>query len=131
MKKPIYIFVMAMLVSGCASVVKGRYQFVDFDTIPTGATVIAKYPNSESQTFRTPVDMKLATGKEPYSVEIRKEGYKPLSITMESRLSGWWYVNIAGGLFALATMPIDLTSGSAYTFRKAYYRLTLEPLNTK
>jgi len=116
---------------GCASIVKGRYQYVDFDTDPTGAKLVVKYLNSETQTFTTPAQMKLATGKEPYSVEISKEGYKSLSIRMESRLSCWWYANIAGGLFALGTMPIDLMSGAAYTFRKTDYRLTLESINTK
>ena len=131
MKKLIYLILAVMVLSGCASVVKGRYQYVDFDTIPTGATLTAKYPNSEPQTFRTPVDIKLANGKDPYSLEISKEGYKSLSITMDSKLSGWVWVNIAGGLFAVATIPFDLASGSAYTFRKTYYRLTLEPVNNK
>lgn len=129
--KTIMVLMLCLGLIGCASVVKGRYQYVDFDTIPTGATLVVKYPNYEPQTFRTPVDMKLATGKEPYSVEISKEGYRSFSIIMDSRLSGWWWVNIAGGLFAIATMPIDLASGSAYTFRKAYYRLTLEPVKSK
>jgi hypothetical protein len=130
MRKVVFLL-LCLSLTGCASVVKGRYQFVDFDTIPTGATVVVKYPNSEPQTFRTPVDMKLATGAEPYSVEVSKDGYRSLSLTMDSRLSGWWYVNIAGGLFALGTMPFDLASGAAYTFRKAYYRLSLESVKSK
>ena len=130
MKKAL-VLLLCLGLCGCATVVKGKYQYVDFDTYPTGAKLAVKYPNSEAQTFTTPAQMKLATGKEPYSVEINKEGYKSLSMTLDSRLSVWFYANIVGGPFALGTIPIDLTSGSAYTFRKTEYKIQLESVNAK
>jgi len=131
---PIIAVVFLISVSGCASVIKGRQQYVDFDTNPSGATIIAKYPNAEPIKFKTPANMLLPTGKEPYSVEITKEGYEPVTISMPSRTSCWFWLNIILiPLFGagLVTMGMDAGDGSAFTFVKSSYNVNLEPVSRR
>ncbi len=114
---------MAGLMSGCASIMSGTSQQLSFQSNPDEATVtvngrvIGKTPVSTS--------MKKASGQ---SLVFEKEGYKPLSMALETRLNSWFWGNIVlGGVVGSTT---DGISGAVYEYSPSQYMVTLQPEGT-
>ena len=117
------VFILAISVSGCATIVTGSQQPVTFNSNPDGATVsvagrtIGKTPITTS--------MKKESGQ---ALVFEKEGYKPLTMQLETQLNPWFWGNIViGGLIGSTT---DGLSGAVYEYSPNQYMVTLQPAGT-
>lgn len=110
MKKPIYllvIFILSVLIYGCATIIHGTSQDVGFSSNPSNAKVIVDGIPSGN----TPVTVSLSR-KNNHAVTIELEGFYPYSNTLTGSVSGWVWGNILfGGLIGLA---VDAISGGLY-----------------
>ena len=79
---------LALLWSGCATIVSGGRQSVSFTSDPPGATV-----NAGGIMSSTPGALNLKTNKS-YIVQFSKEGYQPASVVIGKEFNYWVLCNI-------------------------------------
>ena len=95
-----------ILLSGCASTLKGTTQEVDLRSVPTGATVTVS-----EQTGTTPVKLKLKRSQD-HVATFTKDGYPERQAHLKQKVNGAFYGNLAvGGIIGMA---IDMGNGAAY-----------------
>jgi len=76
---------------------------------------------------KTPLTSNLKKGSGQVIV-FEKEGYKTLTMSLETRMSGWFWGNIVfGGLLGSTT---DGVSGAVYEYSPSQYMVTLQPLSS-
>lgn len=106
MKKLILSCAMAFLASGCATVLNGTNQPVEFQSDPSGATV--KLING--QTCETPCQYQMKRGHDSM-VTFTMPGYEPVDVYIQSRTGGGVAGNIlAGGLIGGV---VDASNGAS------------------
>lgn len=109
--------------SGCSTIVSGSTQSVSFTSNPEGATI-----EVDGRTL----------GKAPLTVTLKKrsgqrlsaslDGYKTVTLPLETRLNGWFWGNIVfGGGIGSTT---DGMSGSMNEYSPSHYMITLPPAGT-
>lgn len=110
---------MVAFAGGCATIVSGTTQEVSFQSNPedakvsVGGRVIGKTPVT--------LQMKKKAGQ-PLIFE--KEGYKTLTMQLDTRMNGWFWGNILiGGLLGSTT---DGVSGAVYEYSPSQYMVSLE-----
>jgi hypothetical protein len=117
-----WIFLGALgFASGCASIMDGTTQTVSFHSNPEGATV-----RVDGTTLGvTPLAFQLK--KSTYhQVNFSKDGFKPLTLPLDSRLDGFFWGNIVlGGAIGSTT---DLANGAANEYSPNQFVVSLEPL---
>lgn len=86
------IVVMAVSTGGCATVLNGTSQDVDFRSDPDGAVVAI----STGQTCTTPCTFSMKRGHD-LRVDFERDGYKPEYVYVQSRLGGSTFGNILAG----------------------------------
>jgi len=108
-----------VLSSGCASIVSGRNQEVTFQSNPDEAIIkvdgriIGKTPLT--------VNMKKKSGQ---NIVFEKDGYKPLTMSLETRMNGWFWGNIVlGGVWGSTT---DGVTGAVYEYSPSQYMASLQ-----
>ncbi|MBK8651897.1 MAG: PEGA domain-containing protein [Elusimicrobia bacterium] len=120
-------FVCAMLaaisLTGCASIISGTSQEVSFHSTPEGATVSV----SGKTLGKTPVTMAIKK-KSGQSLSFEKDGYKTVSLRLETRMNSWFWGNIVLGGFLGSTT--DGVSGAVNEYSPSQYMVTLEPAGT-
>ncbi|MFZ1809011.1 MAG: PEGA domain-containing protein [Cyclobacteriaceae bacterium] len=105
------------LVTGCASIIHGPTQSVDFSSQPSGAKITI-----DGQDYGvTPKSVDLRRkgrlkgenkDKKEYAVKIELEGFYPYEIKIKREMDGWFLGNIIfGGLIGII---IDAANGSMY-----------------
>lgn len=101
------VITVALLVSGCATIMHGSKQTVGISSNPTKASV-----SVDGQTLgETPVSARL-TRIDNHLVKIELPGYLPYETTLTRKVDGWIAGNIVfGGLIGLA---IDAITGGMY-----------------
>jgi len=115
------LFFVFLLSTGCASIVKGRHQEVSFQSTPDNAVVTI----DGRIIGKTPLTVVLAK-KSGQVVIFEKEGYKPLTFSLETRTSGWFWGNLViGGLVGSTT---DSMTGAVYEYSPSQYMVTLQPI---
>src|SRR5947209_8372722 len=97
------------IATGCASIMHGGHQELTFNSNPDGATVTV----GGRVIGKTPITTSLK--KEPgQTLEFSKDGYKPLTMRLETSLDSWFWGNIVlGGFFGSTT---DGISGAAHQY---------------
>jgi len=112
-KKFFYFGLIAVLLTGCASIISGRMQSFPVTSRPSGAT--ATYQN---QTQKTPCVLILDRKMPSVQIIIEKDGYEPYIISLRRSHNGWVFGNIIWGLVGMGVgIAIDLATGAANTFR--------------
>ncbi len=118
-KSVVYSIIIAVFIlglSGCASIIHGPKQFVDFSSRPTGATIfidgqyVGKTPRVISLR-RKGSEKGVAGGKRKYTVKLELDGYHPYELTIRRKMDGWFFGNLAVGLMGII---IDAANGSMY-----------------
>lgn len=101
------IAMLALSLTGCATIMHGTNQEVGFSSNPTGAKVCL-----DNQTCgKTPQVFKVSR-KDNHVVRLELDGYQPYETTLTKSVSGWVWGNIViGGLIGLA---VDAISGGIY-----------------
>lgn len=106
--------VIAISMSSCATIMRGTYSKVAFDSNPKGATVYAVSRKGKFEVGTTPTVSSIS--KKTRSVEFRKDGYYTEEKAVEKHVEGWYYGNLLllplGGIPSLIAMAIDIISGS-------------------
>lgn len=98
---------LALLMTGCASIMHGTKQDVGISSTPTNARVTV----NNMPLGQTPLVAKLARG-DNHIVKIELDGYQPFEATLTKKVSGWVWGNIVfGGIIGLA---VDAMSGGLY-----------------
>lgn len=105
----------ALLLNGCATMIRGTTQDVSVNTTPTGACV--QFSNGTSAL--TPCTV-AAERKSPLQLTITKEGYQTHTSTLVPSLAGAGAV--LGGL-------IDYGTGAVYDLQPNPYHVTLIPIS--
>jgi hypothetical protein len=82
-----------MVVSGCATVTRGTTETVAIQSEPDGA----KVELSSGQTSITPCSYELKR-KNDYLVFLRKDGFQPVEMQIESRIAGAGVAGMAGNV---------------------------------
>lgn len=109
--------------TGCATIVSGKNQEVSFTSNPEGVTVTV----NGRVLGRTPLTANLQK-KADQSLVFSRDGYKTLSMQLETTIDGWFWGNIAvGGLIGSST---DGINGSVYKYAPSQYMVTLDPDGT-
>lgn len=95
--------------SGCATV-RGDKQKVKVETEPSGATLLV----DGKERFTTPAEVTLKR-KESHTIEISKEGYRPIKFNLEAQWDGASMTDVAlpGGS---ALMGLSVVTGSDKSF---------------
>lgn len=116
----VFFFVITVSLSSCASLITGRHDQVSFSSSPDGATVaIGGRPIGKTPLV---VDLKKEAGQ---TLTFEKEGFKPTTMDLGTRVNPWFWGNIIfGGLPGSTT---DALAGSVYEYRPNQYMATLEP----
>jgi hypothetical protein len=116
------IVFMAVIASGCASIVGGgSSETLTFNSEPDGATVTI----SGRTVGKTPVSVEVKRDKNK-TVTFEKDGYKTQTAQLSTTLNGWFWGNILIGGFLGSTT--DSVSGAMYEFQPDQYFVTLAPV---
>lgn len=107
---PILLFAL----SGCATIVNGRYQTVPVTSDPAGATVHVQCGNAPSDGGVTPTSVKLRRSATTCALTLSKSGFADHTVTFQRVTSGWFYANIAfPGL--LAEVAVEAATGPKFS----------------
>lgn len=110
MKNKFLLFsvIASLLLSSCATIIKGSKQEFKITSNPTQATV---YVN-DSSIGKTPITTKLARKEKNTKIKLTLEGYKDVEISLKREGNGWVWGNIVfGGIIGLI---VDLSDGAIY-----------------
>lgn len=121
MKKYFLVFITAVffIYSGCATILKGSKEEIEFTSEPAGADV--KINNSEEGV--TPLKVLLKKGNE-YVVEISKDGYKKKTYRLSYTVNaGWLILDVIAGLVGVV---VDAFTGNWCDFDINHYKTVLE-----
>jgi len=99
------------LLSGCATITKGRAQTVTIDTFPPGANcTLTREGEALAVVNPTPNTISVAKSKDPIAVVCKKEGYIDSTGVVESKFQDMTVGNVLfGGLIGVA---VDASSGA-------------------
>ena len=115
----ILLFCFIFMISGCATIFKGAFRDVRFNSDPEGAQV---YINGEFF-GNTPVKIELKP-KESYVIEFRKEGFEPVVHQLKIEIGvGWVVLDVVCGLVPVL---VDALTGSWYEFEQRYVNAILK-----
>lgn len=114
---------LAIHLSACASIVSGSHEEVTFNSNPDDAIV-----RVNGRTIgKTPITSSLKK-KADQTLVFEKEGYKPLTMQLETHMDPWFWGNIVlGGLIGSTT---DGLSGAVHEYSPNQYMVTLQPVGT-
>ena len=111
-RRLICLGLIAILLTGCASIISGRMQSIPVSSNPTGAKV-----TYNGQTQQTPCTIILDRKSPVIQLTIEKEGHEPVMVRLEKSLNGWVFGNVIWGLFGgIIGVAIDSSTGAAMKF---------------
>lgn len=106
--------VIGLATSGCATVTRGTTESLAIQSEPSGAAVRL----SSGQTGTTPCSFELKR-KRDVTVEVNKDGFRPVSITVDSKVAGAGAAGMAGNVIigGVIGIGIDAFSGATKSLR--------------
>ena len=112
---------LAVVMAGCATIVKGRTQSVLFNSTPSGARI---WVNGEDR-GATPANLELKKNKD-YKVVIKKDGYQDVTINVDKEFTMGW--SIVGNVFSWGILGVivDVADGAAYKLTPEQTTIALE-----
>jgi len=122
--KIIAVFLACIYLSSCALIFKGTKEELNFGSDPQRAEV---YVNGVRM-GETPLSLKLVT-KNTYTIEFRKEGYRPETFQVNNSVgAGWIVLDILAGLVPIV---IDAATGAWYHLDQKNINAILEKQQEK
>lgn len=111
--------VMALALSGCASIISGGTQPVTIKSVPEGAAVsVTNRAGTKIHSGTTPITLTLNRGAgyftpETYTIVVTKDGFSRKEMIISGTLNGWYIGNIVfGGLIGM--LAVDPLTGAMY-----------------
>jgi hypothetical protein len=118
MKRLFSILLSVVVISGCATIIKGTSQTVSINSNVSGAEVIVNGQRVGTTPFTGPIERKSGT-----TVTLQKTGYQTKTVTMTTEIeSVFWGNIIIGGVLGSTT---DLTTGAMYYYAPATLQIDL------
>lgn len=115
------LLLLAMVYSGCATVLDGSSQPVNIDSSPHGARI---YVNG-IEVGTTPLSMQMKRSKSTM-ILAKKNGYEDQQLALQTKINGTFWVNIlTGGPFGSTT---DYASDAMVEYSPNMYHITLNPI---
>lgn len=122
MYKSALLLIALYLLTGCATVIKGRTQTVPVSSDPTGAEIIV----NQIPMGVTPSQLELRR-KDDHLITLRKDGYAPASVPVLKSVGGAVWGNIlAGGIIGWG---VDATTGAQYNLSPETVFVRLRPIS--
>ena len=128
------LLAIALLSSGCASVISGPTKTVQIDSpIPGSSASIVNASGARVVSGPLPMTAELARGSgyfkaQGYQVKVSSPGYHTKLFDIRPRLNPWY---LANGLFpfvgAIGAFIVDPNTGAFYTFQEDQFDVDLEP----
>lgn len=128
------LFAIALLSSGCASVISGPTKTVQIDSpIPGSSASIVNASGSRVASGPLPMTVELARGSgyfkaQGYQLKVSSPGYHTKSVDILPRFNPWY---LANGLFifvgAIGAFIVDPNTGAVYTFNEDQLDVDLLP----
>lgn len=117
----------AVFSCGCATLTRGTHEWLVVETVPAGATVKI---SSGSQCV-SPCRVRLSR-KSDHALDIRLEGYEPVSALVLADDSAAGAAGLAGNVLigGLIGMGIDSATGATKSFFPNPVRVELQPAHT-
>jgi hypothetical protein len=119
MRTALFLSLVVLASTGCATIINGSTQKVSITSDPSQAAVTIGEVKGT-----TPMEAELAR-KTPHVVQITKEGYRPESVKLEQAVSGAVYGNIAAG--GLIGWGVDAATGAQYKLVPDTVHVVLQP----
>jgi hypothetical protein len=115
------VFFVAFCLGGCATIMHGDSQYIEANSVPSGATVYI-----EGKYFTTPAKILLKRGypAQEYQALFQKEGLKPAYAKIGQKLSGWLWGDILWGI--IPGIAVDMGTGGAFDLTPKQINVTLE-----
>lgn len=111
--------IIVLLSTGCASIISGSKYNVNFDSDPKASDVtIVDKKGVEIFKGKTPATVMLRSGagffgSSEYQVKFQLSGYRDSTVTIKSKLNGWYFGNILlGG--GIGMLIVDPATGAMY-----------------
>lgn len=115
----VFLFTIVFL-NSCATIINGTSQQVNITSTP----IEAKVTIDGEELGKTPFIADLKR-KDNHIVKIELEGYKTEVITLNGKMSGWFFANcLFGGVIGMA---IDAVTGGMYRLQPEEIKKNLEP----
>lgn len=112
-----------LLLSGCATILKGSRETLTVDSEPRGARV---YLNG-NPIGHTPLESKVAS-KDDYTFEFRQDGYETRTATIGHFVGAGWIVADILLPFLLINIIVDAATGDWFYLDQDHLMVTLEPI---
>lgn len=132
MQRAMLAGLVALGLSGCASIIEGSTQNITVKSEPAGASIsITDRGGQKIHTGVTPATVSLKRGagyfkSEQYTVRFEKPGFEPTEVKIIGSVNGWYFGNILiGGLIGM--LAVDPATGAMYTLAPADLSATLAP----
>ena len=114
----------AILSAGCATIVSGKTQNVTIDSNVKEAEIVVE----GAVLGKTPYTGPIKRGKDT-TLLLRKEGYEPKTVTLNTEIEPVFWGNIfCGGFFGSST---DYGTGAMYKYAPATINIDLAPPSGK
>ncbi len=110
------LFSLCLLVSGCATLFKGTYQEVSFNSDPQRADVFV----DGKRMGQTPMALNLQTKKD-YTIEFRAMGFEPQTYVITNKIGAGWIIldaftgpigiivdAVTGAWYSLSTQNVNM-----------------------
>jgi hypothetical protein len=114
------ILVLAMVISGCATIIDGSSQPLTFNSSPNGARI---YVNG-MELGTTPLTMPVKRSKTTM-ILAKKNGYEDQQLVLQTKINSWFWGNILLGLYSSTT---DYASDAMIEYSPNMYYITLNPV---
>lgn len=137
MKPTVAALLLALGLTGCASIINGRTQQVTFGSTPDNAvlTIIDRAGNVVHSGV-TPATVSLMRGYgyfKPghYTVRFEKPGYSPREVSLAGQVSGWYLGNLIIGGMVLGMLIVDPITGGMFTLAPDKVDAALDAVGAK
>lgn len=147
------LVLVALLASGCATIVSGRHQKIRVTSAPLRARVIVEYQKADGgqvSSYETPAEIHLPRRKSDVRLRIEKEGFAPVEVALKRKANGMLALNVANPMIYGAVITdgsagaragaiaafigvwigVDVATGAAYRLAPSRIDVTLTPAQT-
>lgn len=123
MRNLISALVLVLVTSGCASVIDGSSQLVNFNSSPNGARI---YVNG-MEVGTTPLSLSMKRSKTTM-ILAKKNGYEDQQLTLQTKTNNLFRLNILFGGYGVFSSTTDYASDAMIEYSPNMYYITLNPI---
>ncbi len=133
MKRILLLALIGLVIVGCASIIKGKYQQVPITSVPSGASIVIYDVRTSAEVGRgtSPYTVTLKRGtsyfnKGIYRVVLEKDEYRRKEVMLQGTANGWY---IAGNIFLgglIGWLIVDPITGAMWTLRPEIINVGME-----